>query len=256
MGPQGISGTDGFELLDSAIANKDERDWTERIYHFFSAYGFDKQFPNDLAMPHARWLVSCLRGGGPRLCGLDADESPLKAIIKIEAGMIIQQETVFSEDEEGSTFFPWMGGRWEKAAICLLSILNKNSTVKQYLDEERGWLTIPSNLDIKDYIQVIPVIKYNQDKVMFAAGEVETEVETKGWPGGDFRLTLRAPVSSREDLESFGRIDLIQTTWISICQPISKWEKDPDKGIITIPSKRWTFASNKVNRYYVPNRGV
>ena len=44
-------------------------------------------------------------------------------------------------------------------------------------------------------------------------------------------------------------------TWISLCQPISKWKKVPGERVITVPSKRWHFVTNLHQRYDIPDRG-
>ena len=253
MESSGGSATDAFQRLWKAISASD-LDWTERISHFYAAYGFDEEFKNQTAKSEAEWLLGCLRAGGPRLRGLEPGESPVESIIKIEAGMITKQEAEFNADVKDSFFFPWMGGRWERAAICLLSILNGNLSVKRVLEDHQSWLNIPSVLEPMQFIQVLPVKKTGEgdrdSTLMRPEVEMISNSQNESY---STKLVLEHRAEDLAEVDSI--LDTSSGSWISICQPISKWEMASGSRVITVPTKRWHFVTNPHQRYDIPDRG-
>jgi len=274
-----------FECLLKAMGPKDdEADWEDRMTHLLYSYGFTNQQYRERSPKKSStreevdWVVDALHSGASRSGvsnnkgisdrGLKGDFSPIKSIIKIENSMISGNEcrmvpTSNSKEEDNkidkreSHFHPWIGGRWTKLAIVILSILRENRSVRQQLEAHEEWLTIPKNLSPSDYVRVLPV------KTKKAEPSQENSIITVSlnrsahdyWKPEMHVFTLELDSSSTENrvLDRMMRnADPDSPLWISISKPLPMWNDKENK--YHIPKYHWNLINNEDNFYHLQPR--
>ena len=273
---------DAFKCLLEAMSPKEKEnaDWYNRMTHLLYSYGFTKEtylrrFPDDEDQLIINdWILDTLVSGANRPKpnnmrrkgitdrGLDGDFSPIKSIIKIENSMISGSEcrmcaSTNPEKKKDSNFYPWMGGRWTKLAIIILSILRGNSAVKTKLESQEEWLAIPEKLAPSDYIRVLPVkflkIEAPQNDHIVVQIWPDSNV-TENWDHSMLSISLEVDPKSdtAPDIFTLMMNDRDSPKWISISKPLPKWADK--QGNYHIPKFHWNLINNQDNHYHLARR--
>tara|TARA_B100001142_G_scaffold214805_1_gene212888 strand:+ start:1271 stop:2119 length:849 start_codon:yes stop_codon:yes gene_type:complete len=270
---------DAFKCLLGAMAPKEmDKSWHDRMTRLLYSYGFtieeylERSPKSAKRIEEANWVLDALLSGASRSGelenkgisdrGLNGDFSAIKSIIKIENSMISGSEcrmdlSTESIDKIESYFHPWMGGRWTKLAIVILSILRDCPDTESELEANLEWLTIPKNLPPSDYVRVLPVqfrgnISLDVNPSITVSLYDDTVVKSH-WDRSmhEFTLELESSTGENSVLERMVH-NLDYPLWISISKPLPMWTDKEDK--YHIPKFHWNLLNNKDNLYHLQPR--